>query len=182
MEENIIDSYSENNANAAVALYNVYRTAGQTITGNGKKIVKAYFYLSKVGNPTGNMVYRIYAMTGTHGSSGMPTGDVLAESAAKDISEIGSNYELVGLDFIGENQIVLEDGVNYCLVAHSPNGSTTHYLKFAVDTSSPTHDGNHCYYGYGYWTTESGKDSIFYLVGDDGPQVKNGSGFFLLFN
>ena len=178
MEKNIIDSYPETNNSTYGQMTGTYPAHGQTITGTGQKIVKAYFYLAKVGSPTGNMVYKIYAMAGTHGSSGKPTGDALAQSESKDISEIGSSYELVGLDFIGENQIELEDGVNYCLVAESPNGVSSNYLKIGIDFSSPTHDGNYFYKAGSTWYADSGNDIIFYAVARDQAP----SNFFALFN
>ena len=50
---------------------------GQSFLGNGK-LVRVEFYISKSSTPNGTVAARLYASDGTFGTSGLPTGALLA--------------------------------------------------------------------------------------------------------
>ena len=164
----IIDSYSESNY---VDWYVQFSETArkyfyQSFTGDGGTLNSAKWYLEKssTGSPTGNVYAKIYAHTGTYGTSSEPTGSVLATSDAVDVSTINTSYELVTFTFSGGDKITLTNGTHYCLIVEWVWDSGI--LNVGFDGNSPTHDGNE---GTKYnETIYSGDDDfIFYVYGDE---------------
>jgi len=165
----IIDSYSESNCNWFDIPGNqnmgAYPYWGQSFTGNGQNLDKVKLYLSKEGSPTGSATVSIYAHSGEYGTTGIPTGNILATSDTFDISALTESYQLVDFPFSGANRINLGDGTRYFLVIDCPD-SSGNYVKIGIDTSSPTHGGNEAYYNNG-WYYRAGTDMCFYVYGED---------------
>ena len=72
----LIDSFSEANVNDYNTLYNgVYTFLGQSFTNTNAGVLdSAKFYLKKSGSPTGSVYAKVYAHTGTYGTSGCQAG------------------------------------------------------------------------------------------------------------
>lgn len=177
METNIIDSYPESNIYTYSAFSNNFSGIGQTITGNGKKLIKAYFYCYKNGSPTGSAYIKVYAITGNHGSTGKPTGNALVVSEPIDVSSFGGSGALISADFIGNNQIILNAGQNYCLAIEYTESYVSNYIRVGYDSTSPTHNGNYFDYSYGNWAASATRDTIFYAIGQD----ESSANFFQMF-
>lgn len=148
----LIDSYSESNANSSVLLGNGgnnsgYFYLGQTFinTSTNQMIISTCkFYLKKSNSPTGYIVAKVWAHTGTFGIDGKPTGTPLATSDEIDASTISSSYQLVTFTFSGINKTILSPNTYYCLgIFYSINDDITNRITLGIDTSSPSHDGNH---------------------------------------
>lgn len=108
------DSYSETNQSQVQPVYSASPGAGQAFTGNGQVLDRATFYLDKhFGLPTGNATAKIYAITGTYGTSAIPTGSALATSDVFDVSTLTTTKQLIDFTFSGANNITLSNGVNY---------------------------------------------------------------------
>jgi len=154
-----MDSYSETNY-----VGNTSSTAGQSFTGDGGTLNSAKFYLEKDGSPTGNIYAKIYAHSGTFGTSSVPTGEPLATSDALDSSTLTTTPTLYTLTFSGDDKITLTNGTKYVVVM---DGITDfpNYVYIGQDTISPTHDGNKSYWS-GSWNAEAGTDLIFYVYKD----------------
>ena len=165
----IIDSYSESNSNIGQIIgdgsnFGHYYYAGQSITGNGDSLEKSTFYLEKYGSPTGNAYAKIYAHSGTFGTSSLPTGSPLATSDPFDVSTLTGGSVLRDLTFSGVNQIVLENNTHYIVVFGGLTGADlNNYVYIAYDNSSPTHNGNMCSLS-GSWSYTA-SDLIFYVYG-----------------
>jgi hypothetical protein len=160
----IIDSYSESNYNVNFILDHLAKKGGQAFTGNGSVLVSCVFYMNKVGSPTGNIVAKIYAHSGTYGLSSVPTGSPLAISQVIDSSTLPTNKELIKFTFLGTNQIILTSGTKYIIILEFEDGTSSNYLNIAEDNSSPTHSGCHVRYTTS-WTTYEGIDLCFYVYG-----------------
>lgn len=162
----IIDSYSETNQNTSAADY----AEGQSFTGDGGILNSAKFYLKKAGSPTGSAYAKIYAHSGTFGTSSVPTGSPLATSGAFDISTLTTSFQLITFTFTGANKITLTNGTKY-IVTLEFSGYTPSYPNYVwtgIDTSSPTHGGNLCYKDSGgSWNAVSAYDTCFYVYKDD---------------
>lgn len=110
-------------------------------------LTSASVYLGKSGLPTGTFTAKIYAMTGTYGVDGKPTGTVLATSDSKTIGTgvpAGiSNQTYTNFVFSGANQITLTSTTHYCLVidCNSVTGDSSKYLTIGQSDFSD-HDGN----------------------------------------
>lgn len=167
----IVDSYSETNKDDQLYLADVYPSttiqcaAGQTFeVENPCRITSAKFYLHKGGNPTGSLTYKIYRLTGTFGTDGLPTGDPIGESESLDISTLNSaGFTLEELDF---TDVYLTAGY-YCIAVVIDSeilldGSNKVAIGYDVDG---THSGNAFKYVNG-WSVVTGKDFCFYVYGE----------------
>jgi len=169
----LIDSYSESNYDGASGIYaSPYQTAtGQSFTGNGSILVNTKFYLRKYGYPTGNVYAKIYAHSGTYGTSSIPTGGALATSDPVDVTTIsGISFGLVSFSFSGTNKIALTNGTYYISVVEYSSGSDGNGIFVGYDNSSPTHGGNRSEYYNGSWSgfgsPDAATDLCFYVYGE----------------
>ena len=140
-----------------------YYRVGQSFTGDGSKIASVSFWLSNPGNVAlANCFAKLWAHTGTFGSTGTPTGSALATSVALDIGTIehtGVGQE-VTFTFTGANQYQTTNGTNYFVTAEFPTaGSSTPMYFFA--NSAGTHGGNLATWDNVSWTAASGYDGYF---------------------
>ena len=130
--EAIVDWYSNSNADGQIQIKGgSFFSLGQCFIGDGSFITKAKFYLQKSGSPTGYAYAKLYAMSGTYGTNGIPTGDALVVSdgvnVATDVSTVkglvtftfstpytmvlGTNY-VIQCEFTGGNSVYSESSFN----------------------------------------------------------------------
>jgi hypothetical protein len=137
----------------------------QSFTSGGGKLSSAAFKLYKVGTPTGSVVAKIYAHTGTYGTSSKPTGSELAVSDAVDISTIttstsGQEYTFT---FSGANKIDLTAATKYCVSIELVVGYTTdnsNNIRVMGNSDNASHSGNLGYFLSGTWDV-IGQDFYF---------------------
>jgi len=164
----IIDSYDESNYDGDGS---PVIEAGQSFTGDGSVLDSVSFYLGKIGSPTGNAVAKIYAHSGTYGTSSVPTGAALATSDNVDVSGIPSgtewvnSTEWVNFTFSGDDKITLTNSTYYVVTFFPPEYVVDNEISIGADISSPTHSGNFCNYDGG-WTGYGVYDLCFYVYGD----------------
>lgn len=181
-------SYAETNQDSTSSLRSGADTAlGQSFaSGAGGVLSACRFYLKKTGTPTGNATAKIYAHSGSFGTSSVPTGAALATSETFDVSTLTGSYALTEFKFEGTDAITLTASTNYVLVIEYTGGSVGNTLDVGTDTSAPGHGGNASTYN-GSWTAASGTDACFYLYtggaiiinvtdGGDSPTVRNALG------
>jgi len=140
------------------------KTQGQSFIAIAGILESAKFLMYKSLSPTGNAYAKIYAHSGTYGTSSLPTGIALATSDALDVSTLSlDSPALAEFTFSGANRITLTAGTNYCISIEY--GSPEDYVFSVGDQSSPTHSGN--YYCYDTktsgWIANSGVDMNFYV-------------------
>jgi hypothetical protein len=175
LDDPALDSYSESNRSGTVNL--ATPTTGivaQSFTPASSATLRSVkFYLKKaLGSPTGDAVSRIYAHSGTYGTSSVPTGSALATSDGYDVSTIASaDFELVTLTFSGPNQISVSGGTNYCVTIEYTNGDGSNLIQAGTDSSSPTHDGNESAYNGSTWAANVGVDLVFYVIPEVTPTI-----------
>jgi len=186
----LIDSYSETNQGVNRALAGLFpttenqRAAGgqcfQCVGGN-YKLAFGQFYLYKAGNPTGTAYAKLYAMTGTYGSSGKPTGNPLATSDGFDVSTLTTGYQLITFTFSGTEQYAMTENAYYVIVFTNPTSGTidtNNFVFIGSDTTSPTHAGNYVKWFAGAWSCDSDEDCCFYVyVTLTGRQTLTFSGY-----
>ena len=158
----LIDSYSESNSdNEQVACVTAYPGAGQSFTGKKGKLIQCKFYLKKESDATGNAVAKLYAHSGTYGTSSIPTGTALAASGNLDVSTLTTSFQLITINFTGVNQYLFVNGTYYCLALEYAGAIA---VRLGSDASSPSHSGSPFYKNGATWTTYgSGKDVCFYV-------------------
>jgi hypothetical protein len=166
-----IDEYHSNNRDSTQNLNGdsgQKSGIGQSFTGNGEVLKRAIFFVKRIGSPTGNVVAKVYAHSGTFGTNGVPTGSALATSTTRDITTLGTSYAYRA--FIFDGTFTPVDGTKYFIVLEFSGGSAGVGLDVGYDDSSPTHAGNGATFDVtaGTWSSISG-DVTFYLYhfGDD---------------
>ena len=167
----VIDSYSESNSDSEFNISGVpsapNTSCAQSFSGDGGTLNKATFYLKKADSPTGNAYAKIYAHSGTFGTSSIPTGSPLATSDALDVSSLTTSLALVEFPFTGENKITLADGTKYCIsIEYSSGGGAFDTKRIIVGYDSVgSHNGNFSNYS-DQWYIEASYDLCFYVYKD----------------
>lgn len=163
-----VDSYDGSGDSAVLG--QTYTKIGQSFTGNGLKLINVILNLSKlVLTPSGTAYVKIYAHSGTYGTSSVPTGAALATSDSFDVSVIISSQPRT-FTFSGSNQIILENGTHYVLSIEHTSTDTTTQILVQMDSTSPTHDGNLSAYDTS-WGYGPGYDLNFEVNGIISPEV-----------
>ncbi len=159
--------YEETNQDTTQSMYSgsVVGTA-QSFVGNGGVLTSAQFYLKKTGSPTGTAVAKVYAHSGTYGTSSVPTGAALATSNTVDVSTLTTSYALTSFKFTGTGNITLTNTTDYVVSVEYSSGSVGNTVDVGIDSSSPTHGGNEATLTGSTWTANSGVDTIFFLFTD----------------
>lgn len=164
----VVDSYSEAFQDGTSGMYIGFNEAfSQSFTGNGKYLTRATFNMSKSGTPTGIARARLYAHSGTYGTSSLPTGNPLATSDYVDVSTLTGTSTLTNFDFDGE--FLLVNGTYYCIVIEifGTTSNSTNTIQVGDDSGSPTHSGNRGYYRTSTgWTASATYDICFYIYGN----------------
>jgi len=133
-----------------------------TVGANGMKLVRVRFRLKKVGSPTGNITAKLYAHTGTYGTSSTPTGAVLATSAVIPATRLRTaGYDEFEFVFDGAQQYTLTASTYYA-IAVAYTGDASNYVQVdGVDTTG--HGGNRSDYNTTVWTADATDDLWFEL-------------------
>lgn len=172
----IIDSYAVTPTISDGRLSSVHRFGmGQSFTGNGATLGSAKMWLRRKLSPTGNLVFKIYAHSGTFGTNGIPTGAALAVSGNLDVSTIATVQTEYELFFTGANQIVLTNGTNYFLTAEYSGGNSTNYLDTGNVAAGHAGAGNPAGMStLSVWTTynPSAEDIPFTVLDNTSPSTR----------
>jgi hypothetical protein len=166
-DSNFIDrNLTQNSGGTTLALDSAAEFVAQSFTGNGQALKSVILKLSKNNSPTGNITVKIYAHSGTFGTSSIPTGSVLATSDNFDVSTLpaGAVETNVLFNFSGANQIVLTNTTKYCLVINYSAGTTAgNSLNIYANTSS-VHGGNYATSPDGTTYTPNSSIDLYFIV------------------
>ena len=154
-----------------------------TTPNNGQTyaLTQAVFYLYTGAGSPGTLNAVLYAMTGTYGTNGKPTGSALATSGNVSGTGLGGSYGLVTFTFSGAQQYVMSANTNYCIVVQATSGTFdgSDYVEVGADNSGVlTGYGNVATYLNSAWSTSSSIMTIFYVYGQSTASVPSlcGSG------
>ena len=166
-----VDSYATSNSDGSVwnQTYGGVGIAGQSFTGTAGRLAQAQFYLSRVGETPGYAEARLYAHSGTFGTSSAPTGGALATSAPVDVTALSTAASLVSFDFDGAFTLVA--GTKYVIAVSYAGGASAHYIKVHGDGSAPSHAGN-AYFNSGASATQ---DFVFFVYSLPAPLLSKKS-------
>lgn len=179
----LIDSQSEAEGDAWVACNSAVdeRRFGQSFNAsqaNTLHSVKLYMKLGG-GLPVGNYYVRIFAHSGTYGSSSVPTGSALASSQPINALTISGTPSFVEFLFTGADRINLSLNTKYCVVLDGTAvGDTSNYdsARCRLFSGAGSHGGNFFYYldSGTSWNAVSDDEMAFYLYGDTIAEVTTG--------
>lgn len=174
--ERTIDSYAEANADQFNYISSAENLAiGQSFRSSGDKLTRVTFYGKAVGTLSGNTFAQLYAHSGTFGTTGFPSGSVLATSDAINSATLSSVSSPVTFTFTGDQQYVMTSGSAYVIAWSYTGGSAAADIGVEVDISAPTAAGRGYYLKGTTWfttTQDGGKgtsgatdDMVFILSG-----------------
>lgn len=130
------------------------------------QVTSLSFYLVQDGAPTGSAYAKVYAATGSHGSTAKPTGAALATSAAVNVATGVDPITPALVAFTFATPLVLTAGTVYCITCEFDGGGGGDTLRMGVDITSPTHAGNSgTRDGVGTWSESASIDAVFVLTG-----------------
>lgn len=161
----IIDSYSSSNYDYEGSTSGMSR--GQTFkTGaSSVQLTAVRFWMNRSSTLyDGYARAKLFAMTGTYGVSGVPTGAAIAVSNNVARNSLPTTYGWVQFDF--PSPPTLQPNTSYCIVINAD--VVTSSFRVGIDSSSPTHAGN--YFDDGStgevgWSVNAGRDLIFEVEG-----------------
>ena len=158
----LVDSY-EVVANTAISCRaSYYQYICQEFHGNGKSLTSAKFYVAKLGSPTGNIVAKLWAQTGTFGQ-GTGTGSPLAVSDALNIANLTTSQVLT--EFTFSTPYTLQNGTIYVIGVGYEGGDSSNCLQVGIDATTKSDDGGATYLYYnGTWYTRSSIADVPYYV------------------
>jgi len=140
-----------------------YSKRGQSFTVTSATTLKNIrLNIDKVNTPTGNAYVKLYAHTGTYGTSSVPTGSALATSDALDTSTVTTARLWYTFNF--STPYVMTASTYYTFAIEHADCSNTNYIRISRDASSPTHGGNFIYWDTA-WAANNTQDMEFYVVG-----------------
>ena len=146
----------------------------QSFTGSGGNLSNAVFYLKKTNTPTGDAVAKVYTHSGAYGTTSIPTGTALATSETLDVTTLTTGYLEYRLRFIGDNNITLGNGTDYCVTfEYTETPGATHTVDVGYDTGG-AHGGNMAVRAVsgGAWTYQ-GSDDTYHKVRTGGIVIIN---------
>lgn len=165
----LIHSYSETNSDTTGDLVSTVTGLGQTFTSDGSVLDSAKFYMKKESGATltGSINAKLYAVTGTLGSTAIPTGTALAVSDNFNPNTITNGvYNLETFTFSGGNRYAMTNGTVYAITVEDPTPRTTpDCVAVGYDGSSPTDPGNTVVVVSGSWSAAASDDTCFYVYG-----------------
>lgn len=137
---------------------------GQAFTGNGQKLSKVEFRLSKNGTPSAQtLTGRVLLQNGggTFGTDGKP--GTLLGSSTNSIAATALPTTPDWRTFNFDGSVLLAAGTKYCVAAQSADGTandTSNHALFSQNTAAPTHEGNRVYY-ISAWSGGGIQDVLF---------------------
>lgn len=142
---------------------------GETFVDNATgsyKLMEASFCLQKMGSPTGNATVVLYAMAGTYGSTGQPTGSALATSNNFNVASLTTSGAWYNFTFSSSNQYVMTSSTDYCIAFQNPTSGTISSSNYVQIDKSASYSGNSFTCGYGSWSYwGSSPDASFKIYG-----------------
>ena len=158
-----VDSYSESNVDSYLSCLSSFIQGQCFAVAADASLASVVLYLKNTGATTGNAVVSLYAMTGSYGTTGKPTGAALATSDPFDTSILTTSAQLITFNFTGVNQYRMLSATDYCLTLSFPSGTGT--IQVGVDGSAPAHGGNavNSINGGSTWTADATRDLAFYV-------------------
>lgn len=126
-------------------------------------LTQVSFKLNKTGSPVGNLTAQLFALTGTYGASGKPTGSVIETSGKLAMATLSATSTWYNFTFAGTTRI--EADTTYCVALVASEATTlnsTFYVSVVMSTN--VYSGNSFAYTTSAYTTST-SDVAFSVYG-----------------
>ncbi len=166
MAEHIIASFDPGSLSGVwpVGSANSHAGVAMNFLGESTKITKCSFKLQKHGSPSGTLTAKLYAMTGSYGSTGKPTGSVLATSDGVGAGTLVDG-DFQTFTFTGGEQYTMTGATYYEIAIAYSTTSSTHYVEIIYSNGGYT--GNGAELTLPSTWAETAEDFQFYVYGLD---------------
>jgi hypothetical protein len=138
---------------------------------SSNNLVSVVFPLFRTSTASGTLTCKLYAHSGTYGSTGVPTGAALATSNTFSEANVASTTNTTPdlIEFTFPTPYALVSGTHYFIAIETTNTSTSAFVALRVTSNTSAHGGNAAAKASNtlVWTAQS-QDLIFYLY-SDGP-------------
>ncbi len=164
----IIASFSESNVTTQININtgNNATKYGEAFSNSSSVVLDSCkFYLKKFGTPSGNTVATIYAITGSLGTTAIPTGSALATSDIISASTFGTSFSLITFSFSGANRITLSASTNYAVIFEPTDVGASNFTIIGIEGTGALYAGNSDRYDGASWQAQSTIDATFYVYG-----------------
>ena len=122
-----------------------YAAIGQSFTGTGVELDSCQIWLRRAYYPSGTCRLKLYAHSGTYGTSSLPTGSPLATSDSIVIDNLPTT--LYTQNFIFSSPYTPVNGTHYVLVFEiSPYSYNSYHQIYVEYQQGGTADGSMCMY------------------------------------
>ena len=126
---------------------------------NAQYLTRLRVKMKQTGSPTGNVTAKLYAHSGTFGSSSIPTGAALATSVTFDAAILTTSYLEYEIAFT--TQYEMAASTNYVVSVEHAAIDGSNYVNVQGLASSGTHAGNRSQLVSSTWTATAGDDLYF---------------------
>lgn len=131
---------------------------------NAQYLTRVRVKMKKVGSPTGNLNAKLYAHSGTFGTSSIPTGAVLQTSVNVDVATLTATYVEYEIAFpITAATTLLAVSTNYCIAFEHAVINGSNYVQVQGLATTGTHAGNRAQLVGVTWTA-TGVDDLYFKV------------------
>lgn len=159
-ESTIESSCADSGSDFQVANATVIGQAQSFANGaNAQYLTRVRLKMKKVGLPTGNLTAKLYAHSGTFGTSSIPTGAALATSVNFDVSKLTTSYLEYEIAFL--TQYEMAASTNYAIAFEHAAIDGSNYVQIQGLATSGTHAGNRSQLVTSTWTPTAGDDLYF---------------------
>ena len=166
----LLDSFTTTGSAYNIPFANDYPRNGQTFACNASnKLTQITVNMKKTNSPTGNIYAYLYAMTGSYGSTGIPTGTYLAKSDPLNVATLSTSTSATNFTFSGVNQYYMTAGSKYVLIVSGEGASSLPDIYIMSNSLADTHAGNFVYYETStpaWWPGDS-EDLLFWAYGSN---------------
>ena len=126
---------------------------------NNQYLTRVRVKLKKTGSPTGNLTAKVYAHSGTFGTSSIPTGAASATSVALDVTTLTTSYLEYELAFLTPFEMVAS--TNYTVTFEKAVGDGSNFVQVQGLATTGTHAGNRSQLVSVTWTPTATDDLYF---------------------
>lgn len=143
------------------------KSVASNFLGEATKITSCKFKVQKSGAPTGSVYAKLYAITGTPGSTGKPTGSALATSDAVDVSTLTGAFQI--FTFSGAEQYTMSAATYYEIAVEYTGGDGGSFVQVAYKAAVPGTNGAEQATADSSWAAKNNLTYLYYVYGLDVP-------------
>lgn len=156
----VVDNVAITAQDASTPLNDTVHGVGHSFAGAAQTLSRVQFMLSKTLTPTGNATAKVYAHSGSKGTTSVPTGAALATSQVVDVSTLTGTLTMTDFEF--RDEFVMSAATDYVVTIEYTGGTAANIVNVGTDATAPAHAGNLSTATTLFvWSAVAGTDAVF---------------------